>query len=188
MLALIDGTPRVITLKTALQQYVLFRQQVVRRRAEYELRRAQERAHILAGLRIAISNLDEVIQLIRNSDDVESARNGLMNRFALDQPQAQAILDMQLRRLAALEREKLEQEYQDLQETIRGLEALLSDENKILSVVKDETEEIKKKIGDKRRTKISSEAWDLSREELEAHEQIVAVSYTHLTLPTILLV
>jgi DNA gyrase subunit A len=79
MLALIDGTPRVITLKTALQQYVLFRQQVVRRRAEYELRRAQERAHILAGLRIAISNLDEVIQLIRNSDDVESARNGLMN-------------------------------------------------------------------------------------------------------------
>jgi DNA gyrase subunit A len=177
MLALIDSTPRVITLKTALQQYVLFRQQVVRRRAEYELRRAQERAHILAGLRIAISNLDEVIQLIRNSDDVENARNGLMNRFALDQPQAQAILDMQLRRLAALEREKLEQEYQDLQETIRGLEALLSDENKILNVVKDETEEIKKKIGDKRRTKISSEAWDLSREELEAHEQIV-VTYS----------
>ena len=177
MLALIDRTPRVITLKIALQQYVLFRQQVVRRRAEYELRRAQERAHILAGLRIAISNLDEVIQLIRNSDDVESARNGLMNRFALDQPQAQAILDMQLRRLAALEREKLEQEYQDLQETIRGLEALLSDENKILNVVKDETEEIKKKIGDKRRTKISSEAWDLSREELEAHEQIV-VTYS----------
>ena len=177
MLALIDSTPRVITLKTALQQYVLFRQQVVRRRAEYELRRAQERAHILAGLRIAISNLDEVIQLIRNSDDVESARNGLMNRFALDQPQAQAILDMQLRRLAALEREKLEQEYQDLQETIRGLEALLSDENKILNVVKDETEEIKKKIGDKRRTKISSEAWDLSREELEAHEQVV-VTYS----------
>ncbi|MEC9321785.1 MAG: DNA gyrase subunit A, partial [Chloroflexota bacterium] len=177
MLALIDGTPRVITLRTAVQQYVLFRQQVVRRRAEYELRRAQERAHILAGLRIAISNLDEVIQLIRNSDDVESARNGLMNRFALDQPQAQAILDMQLRRLAALEREKLEQEYQELQEKIRGLEALLSDENMILNVVKDETEEIKKKIGDKRRTQISSEAWDLSREELEAHEQIV-VTYS----------
>ena len=173
MLALIDGTPRVITLKTALQQYVFFRQEVVRRRAEYELRKAQERAHILAGLRIAISNLDEVIQLIRNSDDVESARNELMSRFSLDQPQAQAILDMQLRRLAALEREKLEQEYQELQESIRGLEALLADEKKILSVVKDETEELKKKIGDKRRTQISSEAWDLSREELEAHEQIV---------------
>ena len=173
MLALIDGTPRVITLRTALQQYVLFRQEVVRRRAEYELRKAQERAHILAGLRIAISNLDEVIQLIRNSDDVENARNELMSRFSLDQPQAQAILDMQLRRLAALEREKLEQEYQELQESIRGLEALLADEKKILSVVKDETEELKKKIGDKRRTQISSEAWDLSREELEAHEQIV---------------
>ena len=173
MLALIDGTPRVITLRTALQQYVLFRQEVVRRRAEYELRKAQERAHILAGLRIAISNLDEVIQLIRNSDDVENARNELMSRFSLDQPQAQAILDMQLRRLAALEREKLEQEYQELQESIRGLEALLADEKKILSVVKDETEELKKKIGDRRRTQISSEAWDLSREELEAHEQIV---------------
>ena len=177
MLALIDGTPRVITLRTALQQYVLFRQEVVRRRAEYELKKAQERAHILAGLRIAISNLDEVIQLIRNSDDVESARNELMSRFSLDQPQAQAILDMQLRRLAALEREKLEQEYQELQESIRGLEALLADEKKILSVVKDETEELKKKIGDKRRTQISSEAWDLSREELEAHEKIV-VTYS----------
>ena len=177
MLALIDGAPNVITLRTALQQYVLFRQEVVRRRAEYELRKAQERAHILAGLRIAISNLDEVIQLIRNSDDVENARNELMSRFSLDQPQAQAILDMQLRRLAALEREKLEQEYQELQESIRGLEALLADEKKILTVVKDETEELKKKIGDKRRTQISSEAWDLSREELEAHEQIV-VTYS----------
>lgn len=177
MLALIDSEPKVITLRTALQQYVLFRQEVVRRRAEYELRKAQERAHILAGLRIAISNLDEVIQLIRNSDDVESARNELMSRFSLDQPQAQAILDMQLRRLAALEREKLEKEYQELQESIRGLEALLADEKKILSVVKDETEELKKKIGDKRRTQISSEAWDLSREELEAHEQLV-VTYS----------
>ena len=177
MLALIDSEPKVITLRTALQQYVLFRQEVVRRRAEYELKKAQERAHILAGLRIAISNLDEVIQLIRNSDDVESARNELMSRFSLDQPQAQAILDMQLRRLAALEREKLEQEYQELQESIRGLEALLADEKKILSVVKDETEELKKKIGDKRRTQISSEAWDLSREELEAHEQLV-VTYS----------
>ena len=173
MLALVDGTPRVITLKTAVQQFVKFRQEVVRRRAEFELRKAQERAHILAGLRIAISNLDEVIALIRNSDDVESARNELMSRFTLDQPQAQAILDMQLRRLAALEREKLEKEYQDLQETIKGLEALLADEGKILSVVKEETEDLKSRQGDKRRTKISQDAYDLSREELEAHEQIV---------------
>ena len=123
-----------------------------------------------------------------------------MNRFNLDQPQAQAILDMQLRRLAALEREKLEQEYTQLQDTILGLEGLLADEGKIVSVVKEETDELKKKLGDKRRTDISHDAWDLSREELEAHEQIVvtysqggyvkripadtSVSYTHLTLPT----
>ena len=173
MLALIDGKPEVITLKTALQQYVKFREEVVRRRAEFELRKAQERAHILAGLRIAISNLDEVIQLIRASDDVETARNGLMSRFDLDQPQAQAILDMQLRRLAALEREKLEEEYTQLQETIKGLEILLADQGKIREVIKEETEETKKKYGDKRRTSVSHDDFDLSREELEAHEQIV---------------
>lgn len=173
MLALIDDIPRVITLKIALQQYVKFRQQVVRRRSEFELRKAEERAHILAGLRIAISNLDEVIKLIRNSQDVENARTELMATFDLDQPQAQAILDMQLRRLAALEREKLEQEYQLLQETIKGLQELLGDEGKILDVIKDETEEVKSKHGDKRRTSISHDAYDLSREELEAHEQIV---------------
>jgi DNA gyrase subunit A len=173
MLALIDDIPRVITLKIALQQYIKFRQQVVRRRSEFELKKAEERAHILAGLRIAISNLDEVIKLIRNSQDVENARTGLMSTFDLDQPQAQAILDMQLRRLAALEREKLEQEYQELQETIRGLQELLGDEGKILGVVKEETEEVKSKYGDKRRTTISHDAYDLSREELEAHEQIV---------------
>ena len=173
MLALIDDIPRVITLKIALQQYIKFRQQVVRRRSEFELRKAEERAHILAGLRIAISNLDEVITLIRNSQDVENARTGLMATFDLDQPQAQAILDMQLRRLAALEREKLEQEYQQLQETIKGLQELLGDESKILDVIKDETEEVKSKHGDKRRTTISHDAYDLSREELEAHEQIV---------------
>lgn len=173
MLAIIDGKPEVITLKTALQQYIKFREEVVRRRAEFELRKAQERAHILAGLRIAISNLDEVIQLIRGSDDVESARNGLMSRFDLDQPQAQAILDMQLRRLAALEREKLEDEYTQLQETIKGLEVLLADQGKIREVIKEETEETKKKYGDKRRTLVSHDAFDLSREELEAHEQIV---------------
>ena len=173
MLALIDDIPRVITLKIALQQYIKFRQQVVRRRSEFELKKAEERAHILAGLRIAISNLDEVIKLIRNSQDVENARTELMSTFDLDHPQAQAILDMQLRRLAALEREKLEQEYQELQETIKGLQELLGDESKILDVVKEETEEVKSKYGDKRRTTISHDAYDLSREELEAHEQIV---------------
>jgi DNA gyrase subunit A len=173
MLALIEGTPKVITLKVALQEFIKFRQQVVRRRTQFELKKAQERAHILAGLRIAIANLDQVIALIRASNDVETARTQLMAIFMLDQPQAQAILDMQLRRLAALEIEKLESEYQELQKTIKDLEDLLANESRILSVVKDETEEVKNKYGVKRRTKISHDAYDLSREELEAHEQVV---------------
>jgi len=173
MLALIDGKPALVTLKTAVQQYIKFRQEVIRRRTEFELKKAEDRAHILAGLRIAIQNLDEVIALIRSSDDVEAARTELMSKFDLDQPQAQAILDMQLRRLAALEIEKLENEYQDLQKLIKDLKDLLADEDKIRAVVKDETEELKTKVADKRRTQISSADWDLSREELEAHEQIV---------------
>ena len=146
MLALIDGKPALVTLKTAVQQYIKFRQEVIRRRTEFELKKAEDRAHILAGLRIAIQNLDEVIALIRSSDDVESARTDLMSKFDLDQPQAQAILDMQLRRLAALEIEKLENEYQDLQKLIKDLKDLLADEDKIRAVVKDETEELKTKV------------------------------------------
>ena len=173
MLALVDGMPRTITLRVALQQFIAFRQEVIRRRTEFELRRARERAHILAGLRIAISNMDEVIRLIRASESAEAARAQLMTRFGLDERQSQAILDMQLRRLAALERERLETEYQALQTTIQGMEELLADESKILTQVKEETDNIKKKYGEKRRTEISGDAHDLSREELEAHEQIV---------------
>ena len=173
MLALVDGMPRIITLREALHQFLLFRQQVVRRRTEYDLRRARERAHILAGLRIAISNLDEVIRLIRASDSAEAARGELIARFGLDEPQAQAILDMQLRRLAALERERLETEYQELQEAIREMEELLADDQKVLAAVKDETTAIKKKYGSKRRTDISGDAHDLDREDLEPHDQIV---------------
>jgi DNA gyrase subunit A len=173
MLALVGGMPRIITLKHALQEFVDFRRIVVRRRAEYELARARERAHILAGLRIAVNNLDAIIALIRASADTEAARNGLMTEFTLDQPQAQAILDMQLRRISSLERERLETEYQELQVTIQGLEELLADDVKVMGVVKEETQEIKKKYGSKRRTDISLDDHDISREELEAHEQIV---------------
>ncbi|MCH7800878.1 MAG: DNA gyrase subunit A [Chloroflexi bacterium] len=173
MLALIDGMPRVITLKVALQQFILFRQSVIRRRIEYELRRARDRAHILAGLRIAISNMDEVIRLIRASESAEAARGQLMTRFGLDERQSQAILDMQLRRLAALERERLENEYQELQKSIQGMEELLADDGKVLAEVKQETDEIKKKYGQPRRTDINADPHDLSRQELEAHEQIV---------------
>jgi DNA gyrase subunit A len=173
MLALVDGMPTVITLKQALQHFVTFRQQVIRRRTEFELKRARERSHILAGLRIAISHLDEVIRLIRASDSAETARTDLMSQFGLDERQAQAILDLQLRRLAALERQRLEQEYQDLQNAIGEMEELLADESKVLAEVRTEVGDLKKKYGSKRRTEISRDAYDLSREELEPHEQIV---------------
>ena len=173
MLALVDGMPQIITLKQALSHFISFRQQVIRRRTEFELKRARERSHILAGLRIAISHLDEVIRLIRGSESAESARTELIARFGLDERQAQAILDLQLRRLAALERQRLEQEYQELQEAIRGMEELLADESKVLAEVRNETGELKKKYGSKRRTEISRDAYDISREELEPHEQIV---------------
>ena len=173
MLALVDGTPKVITLKQALQHFIDFRRQVITRRSEYELRRAKERAHILEGLRIALSNLDAIIALIRAAEDAETARNGLMERFSLDEAQAQAILDMQLRRLAALERERIETEYQELQKTIRGLEEILADPEKVLAEVRSETQAVRKKIGDKRRTAISDELRDFTRAELEAHQQVV---------------
>ena len=173
MLALVEGMPRVITLKVALQAFIDFRREVVRRRAEFQLERARQRAHILAGLRIAVGNLDEVIALIRGAADTPSARDALMTRFSLDEPQAQAILDMQLRRISALERERLEEEYAQIQETIRGLEELLGDEKKILLEVKKETRALRKKFGEDRKTDISLDAHDISRAELEAHEQVV---------------
>ena len=173
MLALVDKMPRVITLRQALRQFLEFRQEVVRRRTEFDLAKARQRAHILAGLRIALSHLDEVINLIRNSESAQAARQQLIERFGLDEDQAQAILDMQLRRLAALEREQLEKEYQELQDSIRKMEELLADERKVLAVIKKELRDLKKKHGDERRTEITGEASDLSREELEPHEQIV---------------
>lgn len=173
MVALVDNTPKLINLKQALQHFITFRQSVVRRRSEFELKRAQARAHILAGLRIALSNLDAVIALIRGSANVEEARNGLISGYGLDEKQAQAILEMQLRRLAALERERLEEEYKQLQETIRELQELLGDNSKVLEEVRQETIEIKKKLRQPRKTSITNAAHDLSREELEEHAQIV---------------
>ena len=173
MLALVDGTPRVITLKAALQAYIDFRRQVITRRSEYRLRRARDRAHILEGLRIALANVDAIIALIRGAADVEAARKALMSWYDLDELQAQAILDMQLRRLAALERERIENEYRELQKTIDGLEEMLGDPEKVLAEVKGETSALKKKIGLERRTGFSEEALDFRRGELEPHEQVV---------------
>ena len=173
MLALVDGTPRVINLRQALRYFIDHRIVVVTRRSEYRLRKAQERAHILAGLRIALSNLDAVIELIRASRDADTAKSGLIERFGLDEPQAQAILEMQLRRIAALERERIEEEYQELQKTIADLQALLADSAKVLAEIKDETVELKKSLRQPRRTTITAAAHELTREELEAHEQVV---------------
>ena len=173
MLALVDGMPRVITLKQALQQFIQFRREVIRRRTEFELRRARQRARILAGLRIAIGNLDEVIRLIRASESAQAARKELIERFGLAEDQAQAILDMQLRRLAALEREQLEKEYNEIRAAIAKMEELLASEPKMLAEVKKELRALKKKHGDERRSEITDEAFDLTRAQLEPHERIV---------------
>ena len=173
MMALVDGKPVLQTIKSALQNFIEFRRVIIVRRTEFELRKAEARAHILAGLRIALENLDAVIQLIRNADDVEAARTGLMERFNLDEKQAQAILDMQLRRLAALEREKIETEYRELQKTIQGLNELLGDPHKVNLEIKKETRTLKKKVDGVRRTEISDAAIDIDREDIEAHEQVV---------------
>ena len=173
MLALVDGMPRVITLRQALQQFVQFRREVIRRRTEFELARARQRARILAGLRIAIANLDEVIRLIRASESAQAARAELVARFGLEEDQAQAILDMQLRRLAALEREQIEKEYNEIRAAIAKMEDLLASERKMLGEVKKELRALKKKHGDERRTEITDEAFDLTRAQLEPHEQIV---------------
>lgn len=154
LLALVDGEPRLLSLKQALRVYVEHRLVVVRRRSEYDLERARQRAHILEGLRIAIQNLDEIINLIRSSPDADQAKKRLMTRFKLSELQATAILDMPLRRLAALERKKLEQEYKEVIEQIKNLEAMLRSPKKMRQVVTEELLEVKQAYADRRRTQI----------------------------------
>ncbi len=154
MIALVDGEPRVLTLKQVLRYYLDHRLEVIRRRTEYDLGKARDRAHILEGLLIALDNLDEVIDTIRNSESVETARHSLQARFGLSERQAQAILDMQLRRLAALERQKLRQEYQDRVAEIERLEALLAQPDLMRAAIKEELLQVKEAYGDTRRTQI----------------------------------
>ncbi|NUM47900.1 MAG: DNA gyrase subunit A, partial [Anaerolineales bacterium] len=153
-LALVDGEPRMLSLKQALRVYLDHRQVVVRRRSEYDLEKAKQRAHILEGLRIALKNLDEIIDIIRKSQSAETAEANLMKRFKLTEVQAQAILNMPLRRLAALERKKIEEEYQELQKTIHGLETLLQSPEKIRTLISEELTAVKQAYGDRRRTQI----------------------------------
>lgn len=156
LLALVDGEPRLLTLKQALRVFLEHRLVVIKRRAEYDLARAKQRAHILEGLRIALQNLDEIIALIRNSPDVETAKERLIKRYKLSEIQAQAILDMPLRRLAALERRKIEQEYRDLQAQIKELEGLLRSPKKMRQVAEEELLTIKQKFADRRKTQVIS--------------------------------
>ena len=155
MLALVDGEPRMLSLKQALRVYLDHRLIVIRRRGEYELEKARQRAHILEGLRVALKHLDEIIELIKKSPDAEIARERLMKRYHLSEIQTQAILDMQLRRLAALERKKIEDEYKEIMAQIKSLEALLSSPLKLRQTVATELRQVKEAYGDRRRTQIT---------------------------------
>ncbi len=174
MLALVDLQPRMINLKAALQHHINFRRQVVIRRSQFELEKAREKAHILEGLKIALDYLDAVIATIRESETVEAAQDNLMKSYSLSQAQAQAILTMELRRLAALERDKITTSYAEVLQTISYLEDLLASPRKIDSAIKAEIEEIRSRYGDERRTQISAEeVEEFSSEDLIPHQQMV---------------
>lgn len=173
VLALINGEPRLLTLKRALHAYLEHRQNVITRRTEFELAQAKRRAHILEGLLIALANLDDVIQTIRESPDAEIAKERLMSRFELTEIQAQAILDMQLRRLAALERQKIVDEHKQIMSEIEYLEDLLANPKKILEIIRGDLNEIAETYGDERRTQIAPDATtDLSEESLVKKEDV----------------
>ncbi|MDO8568557.1 MAG: DNA gyrase subunit A [Dehalococcoidales bacterium] len=174
MLALVQGQPRVISLKETLQYFIDFRREVITRRSKFELSEAKARAHILEGLKIALDNLDEIITTIRQAETVDAARKGLMERFSLSQLQAQAILDMQLRRLANLERKKILDEYAEVIKTIAYLEELLTNPARMLPIIKQEMEDLIKKYGDKRRTEILEQGvLEFSEEDLIPHQRVV---------------
>ncbi|TSC54093.1 MAG: DNA gyrase subunit A [Microgenomates group bacterium LiPW_16] len=174
MVALVDGTPQTLTLKIILEEYIRHRQNVVKKRSEFELSQARARAHILEGLKIAVTHIDEVIQTIKRARDAEAAKVALMTKFKLSQIQATAILDMQLRRLAALERQKIEDEYEMVKETIAYLEDLLSHPEKILKVIKDELIRLKEKYADPRQTRVvKSKVGEFSEEQLIQKEAVV---------------
>ncbi len=174
MLALVDGQPQTLGLKRMLEHYISYRREVIRRRTQFDLARAQERAHILEGLKIALDNLDEVIKTIRASADGDAARTALVSRFKLSEAQANAILEMQLRRLAALERKKIEDEYEQVIRLIAELEDLLGNPRKILVAIREELDELVRKYGNERKTRIQSDAnRELTAEDLVAAEDVV---------------
>lgn len=179
MLALVNGEPKVLNLKQILEHYLDHQKVVIRRRTAFELRKAEARAHILEGLRIALDHIDEVINLIRSSKTTDLARQGLMERFSLTEKQAQAILDMRLQRLTGLEREKIEEEYKELVRLIEELKGILASEEKVLDIIREELQEIKERFNDERRTEIIATGFEaIEDEDLIPRENIV-VTLTH---------
>ena len=178
MLALVDSRPQVLDLRQLVGQYVLHRQVVVRRRTEFDLAEAEKRAHILEGLKIALDHLDAVIALIRRSKDVEAARQGLVSQFQLSEIQANAILEMRLARLTALERSKVEQEYLEVIQLIEQLRSILGNPKKILAIVQDEVRRLKKDYGDPRRTEIVGEEGEIGYEDtIEQKDMVITISH-----------
>ena len=173
MLALVNGVPKVLNLLDMLKYYLQHQEEVITRRTQYELNKAEERAHILEGLLIALDNIDEVIRIIRGSQTVQLAKSELMERFGLSDAQAQAIVDMRLRALTGLEREKLEKEYEELMKRIGELKAILADRHLLLGVIRTEILAISEKYGDERRTQIGYDVYDISMEDLIPREDVV---------------
>ncbi|HHY13774.1 MAG TPA: DNA gyrase subunit A, partial [Thermoanaerobacterales bacterium] len=173
MLALVNGEPKILNLRQMIYYYLEHQKDIVTRRTQYDLNRAEARAHIVEGLKIALANLDAIIELIKKSENVDMAREGLMDKFNFTEKQAQAILNMRLQRLTALEREKLDLEYEELTEKIGYFRSILTEEEKLLGVIKDEILEIKEKYSDKRRTKISQEITEFNIEDLIEDEEVV---------------
>jgi len=178
LLCLVDNQPQVLNLKKIIEHFIQFRKDVITRRCKFELRKAEERAHILEGLKIAIAHITEVVNIIKKSKDTDDARKKLTRRFKLTDVQAQAILDMTLKRLTGLEVEKIEEELKALKERIKDLKAILASEKRLLGVIREELEEIKKLFGDDRRTEIIKKAEDFSVEDLIAEEDVV-VTISH---------
>ena len=178
MLALVDGEPKVLNLKEVLKHYLDFQKEVIERRTRYDLNKAEARAHILEGLRIALDNIDEVINIIRSSKTVADAKQNLTERFGLTEVQSQAIVDMRLARLTGLERDKIEEEYAELIKTINYLKEVLANERLVYQIIREEILEIKKKYSDARRTKITRKMDDIDIEDLIQEEDVV-ITLTH---------
>ena len=178
-LALVNGQPRVLTLKQALEYYLEHQIEIIRRRTQFDLNKAEARAHILEGLRIALDHLDKVIELIRGSNTTDIARSGLMEQFDLSEKQAQAILDMRLQRLTGLERNKIQEEYDDLLIKIDEYKAILADEEKVLEIIREELIDIKERFNDERRSEITASNLDFFEDEDLIPEENIVVTFTH---------